>query len=293
MMTVGVDTGIGPQGDVPGIGGVLFEPRIVGFLCRWCSYPGADLAGTSRLAYSPSLRVIRVPCSGRVDPLFVLKAFQDGADGVMVLGWACLKLTGIAAVVLGFEMLLAGPGGYALADLNGLLDQDAWYFAALLLAPVCSGVGVGLMGSGLRRAAFHANLEEFIRSRQERSDRGGVLPARAARGFWTRMSATGRVVATPSVEGVEALLNGLRSFWKPLPHRIVHLAMVEITGRYDLLPDGDLEEALLTLDREAVRKIWFPWWEHNRDRLVDADDGIGFRQDDGTVEPLARKKDDE
>ena len=63
-----------------------FEPRIIGFLCRWCSYPGADLAGTSRRTYPPSLRIIRVPCSGRVDPLFVLKAFQDGADGVMVLG---------------------------------------------------------------------------------------------------------------------------------------------------------------------------------------------------------------
>jgi F420-non-reducing hydrogenase iron-sulfur subunit len=63
-----------------------FEPEIIGFLCRWCSYPGADLAGTSRTAYPPSLRIVRVPCSGRVDPLFVLKAFQDGADGVMVLG---------------------------------------------------------------------------------------------------------------------------------------------------------------------------------------------------------------
>jgi len=63
-----------------------FEPRIIGFLCRWCSYAGADLAGTSRLSYTPLLRVVRVPCSGRVDPLFVLKAFQDGADGVMVLG---------------------------------------------------------------------------------------------------------------------------------------------------------------------------------------------------------------
>ncbi len=71
----------GPDGD-----GASFEPQIVGFLCRWCSYPGADLAGTSRLVYSPALRVIRVPCSGRIDPLFVLKAFQDGADGVMVLG---------------------------------------------------------------------------------------------------------------------------------------------------------------------------------------------------------------
>jgi coenzyme F420-reducing hydrogenase delta subunit len=63
-----------------------FEPKIVGFLCNWCSYAGADLAGTSRTGYPQNLRIIRVPCSGRVDPLFVLKAFQDGADGVMVLG---------------------------------------------------------------------------------------------------------------------------------------------------------------------------------------------------------------
>ena len=62
------------------------EPNIVGFLCRWCSYPGADLAGTSRTKYPPSLRVIQVPCSGRVDPLLVVKALQSGADGVMVLG---------------------------------------------------------------------------------------------------------------------------------------------------------------------------------------------------------------
>ena len=63
-----------------------FEPKIVGFLCNWCSYAGADLAGTSRTSYPQNVRIIRVPCSGRVDPLFVLKAFQDGADGVMVLG---------------------------------------------------------------------------------------------------------------------------------------------------------------------------------------------------------------
>lgn len=63
-----------------------FEPKIVGFLCNWCSYAGADLAGTSRLKYPPSVRVIRVMCSGRVDPLFVLKAFASGADGVLVLG---------------------------------------------------------------------------------------------------------------------------------------------------------------------------------------------------------------
>ncbi len=63
-----------------------FEPEVVGFLCNWCSYAGADLAGTSRLAYPTNLRVIRVMCSGRVDPEIMLEPFLDGADGVMVLG---------------------------------------------------------------------------------------------------------------------------------------------------------------------------------------------------------------
>ena len=63
-----------------------FEPRIVAFCCNWCSYAGADLAGTSRMQYSPNMRVIRVMCSGRVNPLFVIKALSIGADGVLVLG---------------------------------------------------------------------------------------------------------------------------------------------------------------------------------------------------------------
>jgi F420-non-reducing hydrogenase iron-sulfur subunit len=63
-----------------------FEPVIVGFLCNWCSYTGADLAGTARIKHRPNLRVIRVMCSGRVDPSFVLKAFAAGADGVMICG---------------------------------------------------------------------------------------------------------------------------------------------------------------------------------------------------------------
>lgn len=63
-----------------------FEPKIVGFLCNWCSYRGADLAGTSRLTYAPNLRIIRVMCSGRVEPLFVIKAFKEGADGVLICG---------------------------------------------------------------------------------------------------------------------------------------------------------------------------------------------------------------
>jgi F420-non-reducing hydrogenase iron-sulfur subunit len=63
-----------------------YEPKLVGFLCNWCSYAGADLAGVSRFQYPPNLRVIRVMCSGRVHPAHILEAFRDGADGVLVAG---------------------------------------------------------------------------------------------------------------------------------------------------------------------------------------------------------------
>lgn len=63
-----------------------YEPKIVAFCCNWCSYAGADLAGTTRLQYPSNVRIIRVMCSGRVDPAFVLRAFALGADGVIVAG---------------------------------------------------------------------------------------------------------------------------------------------------------------------------------------------------------------
>jgi len=63
-----------------------FEPKIIGFLCNWCSYEGADAAGKSRREYPANLRVIRVMCSGRIDPQFVMEAFRVGADGVVILG---------------------------------------------------------------------------------------------------------------------------------------------------------------------------------------------------------------
>ena len=63
-----------------------FEPKITAFLCNWCSYAGADLAGVSRLKYPANVRIIRVPCSSRVNPQFILRAFQRGADGVLVAG---------------------------------------------------------------------------------------------------------------------------------------------------------------------------------------------------------------
>lgn len=65
---------------------MAFEPKILAILCNWCSYTGADLAGTSRIKYAPNVRIVRVMCSGRVDPTFVLKAFKEGADGVLIAG---------------------------------------------------------------------------------------------------------------------------------------------------------------------------------------------------------------
>ena len=63
-----------------------WEPKVVAFLCNWCSYAGADLAGVSRIQYPPNVRVIRVPCSGRINPAFLLRALQNGADAVLVSG---------------------------------------------------------------------------------------------------------------------------------------------------------------------------------------------------------------
>ena len=62
------------------------EPKIIAYLCNWCSYAGADGAGMARLKYPPNVKIIRVPCSGRVSPELILRTFEQGADGVMVLG---------------------------------------------------------------------------------------------------------------------------------------------------------------------------------------------------------------
>ncbi len=73
---------IDQQGTDPGV----WQPRIVAVVCNWCTYLGMDLAGTSRLEYEPEVRVIKVPCTGRVDPLMVVKAYENGADAVLVSG---------------------------------------------------------------------------------------------------------------------------------------------------------------------------------------------------------------
>lgn len=63
-----------------------WKPKILGIVCNWCSYAGADLAGSARAQYPPDIRIVRLMCTGRLDPLFIMKAFMDGADGVLVSG---------------------------------------------------------------------------------------------------------------------------------------------------------------------------------------------------------------
>jgi coenzyme F420-reducing hydrogenase delta subunit len=74
-----------------------WEPKIVAIVCNWCTYAGADLAGISRIQYPPNVRIIRVPCTGRINPFYIVKALQGGADGVLVSGChpgECHYLTG-------------------------------------------------------------------------------------------------------------------------------------------------------------------------------------------------------
>jgi F420-non-reducing hydrogenase iron-sulfur subunit len=97
--------------------GQPFEPKIVAFLCNWCSYAGADLAGVSRIQYATNARVVRVPCSGRIKPLYILKALQQGADGVLVSGCHpgdCHYLTGNLYARRRFAVLSALVGAVGL-----------------------------------------------------------------------------------------------------------------------------------------------------------------------------------
>ncbi|MBN1959950.1 MAG: hydrogenase iron-sulfur subunit [Deltaproteobacteria bacterium] len=83
-----MSTSPAPQIDAPRSGSAPtnFEPRIIAYVCNWCTYTGADLAGTSRLPMAANVRIVRFPCTGRIDPIFIMKAFERGADGVIVSG---------------------------------------------------------------------------------------------------------------------------------------------------------------------------------------------------------------
>lgn len=121
-----------------------FEPKILAFVCNWCTYTGADLAGTSRLKQQPNARLIRVPCTGRIDPVFIIKAFENGADGVLISGchpgdchynagnfharrrWTMFKnlldFVGIDSTRLHFSWVSASEGKKWVDVINGVID---------------------------------------------------------------------------------------------------------------------------------------------------------------------------
>ena len=121
-----------------------WEPKIVAFVCNWCTYTGADLAGTSRLKQQANARLIRVPCTGRIDPVFIIRAFQNGADGVLISGchpgdchynagnfharrrWTMFKelmdFVGITDKRLHFSWVSASEGKKWVDVINGVID---------------------------------------------------------------------------------------------------------------------------------------------------------------------------
>lgn len=122
-----------------------FEPKIVAFVCTYCTYAGADLAGTSRLKYAPNVRIVRLPCTGRISPMFIMKALQKGADGILISGchpgdchfsagnyharrrWtvfrSLLEFTGIPLDRITFSWISAAEGG-KFADLINTVTED-------------------------------------------------------------------------------------------------------------------------------------------------------------------------
>ena len=122
-----------------------FEPKIIAFVCTYCTYAGADLAGTSRLKYAPNVRMIRLPCTGRISPMFILKALQKGADGILISGchpgdchfthgnyharwrWmvfrSLLDFMGISTERVKFSWISAAEGG-KFADLINNVTED-------------------------------------------------------------------------------------------------------------------------------------------------------------------------
>jgi len=122
-----------------------WEPKVVAFVCNWCTYTGADLAGTSRMKQQPNARLIRVPCTGRIDPLFIIKAFEGGADAVLVSGchpgdchynsgnyharrrWMFFKelmeFVGIDSKRLYFSWVSASEGKKWVDVVNGVIDS--------------------------------------------------------------------------------------------------------------------------------------------------------------------------
>lgn len=175
-----------------------FEPTLIGFTCNWCSYRAADLAGTARIKYPPNVRLIRLMCSGRLDPVFVLKALADGADGVLITGcW---------------------PG-----DCHYLVQNRYALRRFVLLRRTLAALGIepgrvklvwASAAEGLRLATEIGTFIEEVRAlgplawptaRRDRSMAAGPPEDEAGVGETEGAEPGGTAVSTPAVELVEAV----------------------------------------------------------------------------------------
>ena len=158
-----------------------WQPKILAFLCNWCSYAGADLAGVSRIQYPASIRVIRVPCSGRVNPMFILRALQEGVDGVLVSGCHpgdCHYLTGNYHARRRFLILKA------LLDFCGVEEgrvQFSWVSASegQKFADVVKAVTetVRALGPATRLVKTIWDVPEALRAALDEASRPSAQPA--------------------------------------------------------------------------------------------------------------------
>jgi F420-non-reducing hydrogenase iron-sulfur subunit len=142
----------------------MSEPKIVAFLCHWCSYTGADLAGTARIKYSPNVHIVRVMCSGRIEPQFIMKAFREGADGVLVCGCHpgdCHYHEGNYKCLRRFVMLKQMLGQYGIEDgrtrLEWVSASEGDHFAKLADEFTAQIKALGPLGG---RAAFVEGTHE-------------------------------------------------------------------------------------------------------------------------------------
>jgi F420-non-reducing hydrogenase iron-sulfur subunit len=172
-----------------------FEPTILGFLCNWCSYAGADLAGVSRFQYPPTLRIIRVMCSGRVDPVFVLRAFSRRVDGVMVLGChpgdchyttgnyyarnrvqvlqQLLELAGISPDRLHLDWVSAGEGGRFAALVTDFTERVE-ALGPLGLSEGLSGEELGERLATAQRVVESEKIRWLVGRKREMIENGNI-----------------------------------------------------------------------------------------------------------------------
>lgn len=214
-----------------------WEPKIVAFVCNWCTYVGADVAGTSRIQYAPNVRLIRLPCTGRIDPLFILKAFEQGADGVLVSG--------------------CHPGDCHYVSGNLLARRRFTIFRRLM----------EFLGVDLRRLQFSwvsategRKWAEVVNAVTEEVRAIGPAPSWGEKGEpWRALEPPTGEEAEPLAAPAEAQTQALRS----LARRLLEQGEVGIVVGYEANRRGEVTPALITQPGEAERLLFDGRCRHN------------------------------